>query len=382
MQNNSSPANSNIFNPLLQDAELMKSAEITVKEVIKVKEGEKILIITNPQADCFEISSSIYQAALEASGKPCIVIQEIKSQLDFADDAVIGAIKSNPDIIISISNNKLGKDREAIASPYKISEKNYDSTFQYLVSGIKKSRSFWSPGITSDMFKRTVAIDYKRLYAECIAIKDILNKAESVIIKTTEGTNFTIPIKGRKAFCDDGDFSLPGTGGNLPAGEVFISPLVGKSNGIIVFNGSISVKNGDIVINTPIKVTVSDGYVKSVEGKSEANALKETIAKAMENSTLFEKEGKLPSGKGEIYKKNAGNIGELGIGLNPNAKITGNMLEDEKAYGTCHIAIGSNYDGDAPALIHLDGLVREPDITAIMEDGKSVLIMKKGELNL
>ena len=209
--------------------ELMKSAEITVKEVLKVKDGEKILIITNPLTDCTEIASSIYKAALAANGKPCLIFQEIKNQFDFTDDAVIGAIKSNPDIIISISANKLGKDREAIASPYKVSGEDYDSTFRYLVNGIKKSRSFWSPGITTDMFKRTVAIDYKRLRAECIAIKEILNKADSIVIKTSEGTNFTIPIKGRKAFCDDGDFSFPGSGGNLPAGEVFISPLVGKA---------------------------------------------------------------------------------------------------------------------------------------------------------
>jgi leucyl aminopeptidase (aminopeptidase T) len=359
----------------------MKSAAVAVKEVLKVKAGEKILIITNPQTDSFEISSSIYKAALEASGKPSIIIQEIKSQFDFADDTVIGAIKSSPDIIISISSNKLGKDREAIASPYKVGDKSYDNTFRYLVEGIKKSRSFWSPGITADTFKRTVAIDYTRLRTECTAIKDILDKADKVIIKTADGTNFTIPIKGRKVFCDNGDFSFPGSGGNLPAGEVFISPLVGKSSGTIVFNGSIAVKSGSIVIDNPVIVTVSDGYITSIEGKSEAEALRETIAQGKENSILFEKEGKLPKGKGEIYKKNADNIGELGIGLNPNATITGNMLEDEKAYRTCHIAIGSNYDDDAPALIHLDGLVREPDITAIMEDGKSVLIMKKGEIN-
>ncbi|MCL2294896.1 MAG: aminopeptidase [Spirochaetes bacterium] len=365
-----------------QDAELMKSAEIAVKEVLKVKTGEKILIIANPQADSFEIASAIYKAALEAGGKPSLIIQEAKTQFDFADDAVVSAIKSAPDIIISISHNKLGKDKEAIASPYKIGDKDYDNTFRYLVEGIKKSRSFWSPGITADIFKRTVAIDYNRLRAECAALKDILNKTHSVIIKTSEGTDFTIPIKGRKIFCDDGDFSFAGAGGNLPAGEVFISPLVGESSGTIVFNGSIAVGSGTIVIDSPIKVTVVDGYITSIDGQSEAEALRETIAKGMENSLLMEKDGALAPGKGEIYKKNAGNIGELGIGLNPNAKITGNMLEDEKAYRTCHIAIGSNYDGDAPSLIHLDGLVKEPDITAIMEDGKSVLILKKGELNL
>ena len=38
------------------------------------------------------------------------------------------------------------------------------------------------------------------------------------------------------------------------------------------------------------------------------------------------------------------------------------MLEDEKVFKTCHIAIGSNYDDDAKALIHLDGLVKNPTI--------------------
>jgi leucyl aminopeptidase (aminopeptidase T) len=56
------------------------------------------------------------------------------------------------------------------------------------------------------------------------------------------------------------------------------------------------------------------------------------------------------------------------------------MLEDEKAFRTCHFAIGHNYDSDAPSLIHLDGLVREPTITAIMESGETVLIEERGEL--
>jgi leucyl aminopeptidase (aminopeptidase T) len=56
------------------------------------------------------------------------------------------------------------------------------------------------------------------------------------------------------------------------------------------------------------------------------------------------------------------------------------MLEDEKAFRTCHFAIGHNYNNDAPALIHLDGLVKNPTITAFMPDGKAVVIEKDGEL--
>ena len=365
---------------LRADIPFYKSAQVTAREVLKIKQGEKILIITNPDEESFTVSSALYEAVMEYGGIPCLVIQQRKDQLDFADDAVIGAIKSSPDVIISISRNKLGKDRKAIASPYKIGEKSYDSTFHYLVEGVKKSRSFWSPGITADMFRRTVAIDYARLKKECLFLKSILDKASAVKIQSAAGTDFEISIEGRETFCDDGDFSFNGSGGNLPAGEVFISPVVGKSSGTIVYDGSISTKDGDLIISTPIRVKVEDGFVTEIDGGEEADILRDTIDAGKANALLFEKEGKLPPGRGEVYRKNAGNIGELGIGLNPAAEIRGNMLEDEKAYRTCHIAIGSNYDDDAPSLIHLDGLIKEPTITAFFPGGGSSVIMEKGDL--
>ena len=58
------------------------------------------------------------------------------------------------------------------------------------------------------------------------------------------------------------------------------------------------------------------------------------------------------------------------------------MLEDEKVYGTCHFAIGSNYDEDAPAMIHLDGLVKNPTIVAIMADASVKTLMKDGTIAL
>jgi leucyl aminopeptidase (aminopeptidase T) len=56
------------------------------------------------------------------------------------------------------------------------------------------------------------------------------------------------------------------------------------------------------------------------------------------------------------------------------------MLEDEKAFRTCHFAVGHNYDEDAPALIHLDGLVTKPTITAIMGNGQERIIEEDGNL--
>lgn len=86
----------------------------------------------------------------------------------------------------------------------------------------------------------------------------------------------------------------------------------------------------------------------------------------------FEQEGKLQPGEGAVYAKNARHLGEIGIGVNPKASIIGGpqLLIDEKAAETCHIAIGSNYDEDGPAIIHQDCVCLNPTITITFADGR------------
>lgn len=364
------------------DEELRRAAKVAIDEVLQVKELERVLIVTNPGEEVHAISLALYDAAVDRGARVVIAVQPTKGQLDFAEDAVIGMIRTEPDVLISMSAAKLGKDRRAISEPYVLEGKRYDSTFHYLMHGVKKTRAFWSPGITRDIFARTVPIDYAKLQSDCLQLSRVLDEAVEVLITNRNGTNCTIGVRNRVSKNDDGDFSEPGRGGNLPAGESFISPELGTTRGKIVFDGSISLHDGDSVIRTPIEVEVEGGFISSIRGGEEAELLRKTIELGEQNARSFEKEGKLPEGLGSLYEKNARNIGELGIGLNPMARIIGNMLEDEKAAHTCHIAIGSNYDEDAPALIHLDGLVSRPTMTAFFADGKRKTFMKEGELSL
>ncbi len=89
------------------------------------------------------------------------------------------------------------------------------------------------------------------------------------------------------------------------------------------------------------------GFITQIAGEREAEALAETIRLGEENAVAMEAQGKLGAGQGQVYARNARSLGELGIGVNPLAGITGNMIVDEKAARTCHFAIGSNYDQDA-----------------------------------
>jgi leucyl aminopeptidase (aminopeptidase T) len=73
------------------------------------------------------------------------------------------------------------------------------------------------------------------------------------------------------------------------------------------------------------------------------------------------------------------NLAEFGIGTNHAARLIGNVLEDEKVLGTCHIAFGDNstFGGRVKAGIHIDGIIKRPTIKL---DEK--IIMCNGKLKL
>ena len=66
---------------------------------------------------------------------------------------------------------------------------------------------------------------------------------------------------------------------------------------------------------------------------------------------------------------------ELGIGTNPKAILSSEILESEKVHGTCHIAFGKNdtFGGVNDAPFHADGLIKYPvlsiDDTIILDNG-------------
>jgi len=353
---------------------LAEAADIAVHEALAVKKDERVLIITNPIGDVYKISEALYASCVKAKAAPTLMVQPKKTIFDYAESTVINAIKSEPDTIISISAERLGKDREALAKPYTgLDGKPYTHIFDQLLYGLRKIRAFWSPSATVDMFARTVPLNYTELRKSGAKLEADFQDAKTVHVQTDLGTNIEVGVEERKVRIDDGDFRQPGKGGNLPTGEAFISPKLGESNGILVFDGSITLDK-TVVIKKPVKVSIEKGHVTKVEGGKEADLLRDYLHTAGERPYEMAKKGEITMERAKEYSQNATNLGEFGVGLNPKARIVGNVLEDEKVLGTVHFAIGSNYDQDALALIHSDGIVKNPTVTI---DGKT--IMKKGK---
>ena len=207
----------------------------------------------------------------------------------------------------------------------------------------------------------TLDIYYKSVQQNCERIIEIIDKGNELHITTELGTDLKINIKGKKALSVDGKYNVPGSGGNVPIGEVY-TPGRGKFiEGKVVIDLSSRTKECTQLIKEPITLEIKNGTVTSITGGKEAENLKDTIYWAHENSEF-------PWG----VKR----IGELGIGLNPNAKIIGSMNIDEKVVGTAHVAIGSNYwfGGTIYSIIHLDQVFNNPKIKV---DGKLLSVTQK-----
>jgi aminopeptidase len=73
------------------------------------------------------------------------------------------------------------------------------------------------------------------------------------------------------------------------------------------------------------------------------------------------------------------NVAELGIGTNPKARLSGEVLEDEKILGTAHVAFGASaaIGGTVQVPVHLDCVVMKPDLTVddepVVRDGNLVV---------
>jgi leucyl aminopeptidase (aminopeptidase T) len=140
--------------------------------------------------------------------------------------------------------------------------------------------------------------------------------------------------------------------GNLPAGEAFVAPVETLGGGTIVFDGALA---GYGPLREPLRVTLSGGRAVNADGEA-ARWLLDTLDAGGPTGRL---------------------IAEVGIGTNPRARLTGNILEDEKAVGTAHLAFGTSasFGGANVATVHVDGVLLRP--TVELDDR---LLIRDGEL--
>ena len=331
----------------IEENELTENSEVftnILKDCLDVKKDEYVLIIGDTGKIPTKLASGYYNSAKELGLNVNIILQEPKYKGDNADKTIVDALyhlKPGSVIILALSN-RLGSIKE-VSNSFRnyIRENKHRFTSATNLGQIKEE--------DYEKIINSINIDYEDLQEKGRKIKEILDKGKFVHITTDAGTDLRIGIENCEAVVNTGDYKMPGTGGNVPSGEVYIPPKWKDVNGVVVIDGSSAYRFGTQLIKEPIILTIKKGELVDIKGGKEANNLKESLDWAC-------KRAKNPWG----IKR----VGELGIGINPNAKILGATIIDEKTKGTAHIAFGSNYwfGGTILAIVHFDQIFKNPKI--------------------
>jgi leucyl aminopeptidase (aminopeptidase T) len=308
-------------------AELDRAVKTVVRQCMGISPGEEVLVVCNPVTE--EIGALM---RIEAQGDGADATLAVISERDSAaaePPAAVAAAMAAADVVLAPTIQSLSHTAARKAA----SE-----------AGVRIGTL---PGVTEEMLGRLMTGDLEEIRRRGWAIVTAMNRGSEARITCRHGSDLRIGLDGRMGIVDAGELGNKGAFGNLPCGEGFIAPVEGTTEGTLVIDGSIAEIG---LLDTPVSLTVREGNLVEASG-DDGGRLMELLTAHGEDGT---------------------NVAELGIGTNEEAILTGNILEDEKILGTCHIAFGASaaIGGTVQVPVHLDCVVLEPTVEI---DGETIV---------
>ena len=305
---------------------LPEAAATAVGQCLALEAGESCTVVTDDER--LPIGEALYAAALDVGADATLVRYPPGDQHGEEPPRPVAAAMRETDAFLAPTTTSLSHTR----ARRRATEAG--------------ARGATLPGITEAVMVAGLDADYEAIADHCAAVLDQVAGADEVRVTTPAGTDLTVAVGGRAWSADTGINHEAGDFSNLPAGEVYVSPATG--DGRVVVDGTMA---GHGLVDAPVAFEVEDGLVTTIED--------ELLREAVETAA-------------EAAGDDARNLAELGIGTNVGVTdLVGSVLLDEKAAGTVHVAIGDDagIGGDVEAPLHLDGVLREPTVTA---DGEPV----------
>lgn len=222
---------------------LNKSSSIILKDCMNLQNNESCLIVTDTKLK--QIGKILYKNSLRITKKSKLVLTNIPKNHGAEPPKGISNEMLKYDVILMPTTKSLSHTKA-----------RHDA--------IKKgARAASMPGITIGMMKRALNTNFYKIKELNNRLISKLKNKNRIRITTKKGTDVEFYVKGRKWISDDGIYTKKRAFGNLPAGEVFIAPLEGRTNGIIVADASVG---GLGKVDKDIKIEVEDGFIENISG--------------------------------------------------------------------------------------------------------------------
>ena len=253
------------------------------------------------------------------------------------------------------------RQQQVILAPTKYSLTHTRAVRQAVKDG---ARVATMPGITPEMFTHGgMSADFNEVKRRISSLGPYLRRRRIINVKSEQGTDLTFEVNWRDWKLDDnGICNRPKMLTNLPAGKAFIMPREGTMNGTIIIDdhGTLT------LLEEQLELQVEDGVVVDVKGGQIAANIRQEFGEIARKLRSKDRE-------------NVWTVAEFGFGMNSQARMGGNVLEDEKRLGTCYFSIGDNtaLGGSSAVGIHIPGVLKSASVwlddTQILKDGEFIL---------
>ena len=327
--------------PSTDEERLHVISDMVVQTCMDIRRGENVLIVCDPTTT--EIGQSLHIATQKRSDRVLLIVMPKSRHHGEEPPTPVAALMRQQQVVIAATKYSLTHTkavRQAVRDGARVATMP-GMTFKLYTEG----------GMTADFQ------DVKRRISN---IANFLRRRRIINVKSESGTDVTFEVNWRDWKLDDnGICNRPRMLTNLPAGKVFILPKEGTMNGTIVIDGSWD----STLIDEPVELIIEDGTVIDVKGGSLAATIRQSYGEVAKKLKAKDRES-------------VWTVAEFGFGMNPNARLVGNVLEDEKRMGSCYFSIGDNsgLGGSSHAGIHVSGVLAEPSVwlddTCLTESGE------------
>ena len=193
-------------------------------------------------------------------------------------------------------------------------------------------------------------VDHEAMFRNAALVAELWDKTKVCRVTSPQGTDVSYNLMPRECVIGDGAISYDSEVDFFPGAQVNIAPVEETINGTIVIDASDSIQG---VVNSPYSFIMEKGVITAVEGDKEADVMRNYLETRNDNI---------------IYK-----LCHASIGLNPQAGISGNMIEDERMLAALDFGFG-HQDPDMGGTVglspyHMDIMLATPTIYL---DGKEM----------
>ena len=315
--------------PTTDEERLHAISDMVVQTCMDIRRGENVLIVCDPTTA--EIGQSLHIATQKRSDRVLLIVMPKSRHHGEEPPSPVAALMRQQQVVIAATKYSLTHTRAAR---------------QALKDG---ARIATMPGMTFELYTEGgMTADFQDVKRRISNIANFLRRRRIINVKSESGTDVTFEVNWRDWKLDDnGICNRPRMLTNLPAGKVFILPKEGTMNGTIVIDGSWD----STLIDEPVEFIVEDGTVIDVKGGTLAATIRQSYGEVAKKLKAKDRES-------------VWTVAEFGFGMNPSARLVGNVLEDEKRMGSCYFSIGDNIGlgGTSNAGIHVSGVLSEPSV--------------------